>query len=368
MDPEAQVCQNRNCHASGKSGFKNIVIHSQRERRYQCTCCGKTFSESKGTAVYGLKKPVALFFTVVTLLAHGCPVQAVVAAYGLDERTVAAWLLKAGQHGQAVHEQVIGGSQLALGQVQADEIQVKTQRGALWLALALMVSTRLWLGGTISPRRDLALIMRLAAQVRAVALCRPLLLAVDGFSAYVKAFLRAFRSPLHSGRRGAPRLLPWPGVAIVQVVKRRSAGMLTIERRRAHGGQELVETLLASTQPGGQINTAYIERLNATFRQRLSCLARRTRALVRQPQTLQAAMYLLGCVYNFCTCHQSLHLPLYLPHGQRRWVQRTPAMAAGLTDHRWSVQELLLFKVPVPYQPPKRRGRPRKIVCSCGFS
>jgi transposase-like protein len=366
MDQKAQFCPNSRCHASGKTKGRNIVIHSRKQRRYKCTCCGKTFSESRGTALYGLKKPVALFVTVATLLAYGCPVQAIVAAYGLDERTVTAWLRKAGLHGQRVHAHVVGSSQLDLGQVQADEIKVKTQAGPLWLAQALMVSTRLWLGGAISSRRDLTLIERLAGQIRIVALCRPLLLAVDGLAAYVKAFQRAFRSPLHTGRRGAPRLLPWPDVPIVQVVKRRRAGVLTIERRIAQGGQALVDALLERTQAGGDINTAYIERLNATFRQRLACLARRTRSLVRQPQTLEAAMYLLGCVYNFCTWHQTLRLPLYLPRGQRRWVQRTPAMAAGLADHRWTVQELLLFKVPVAFRPPKRPGRPRKIVCSCG--
>ena len=76
-------------------------------------------------------------------------------------------------------------------------------------------------------------------------------------------------------------------------------------------------------------------------------------------------MYLVGCVYNFCTYHQSLRLPLYVVSRQgqrRRWVPRTPAMATGLTDHQWSVEELLLFKIPPPaYVAPKRRGRPLKI-------
>lgn len=368
MDPKTQVCPNQQCHASGKSGGRNIVIHSQREYRYKCTCCGKTFSARKGTAVYRVKKPVDLVVVVVTLLAYGCPLPAIVAAFGLDERTVSAWLRRAGGHSQAVHQHLVGHLQLDLGQVQADEIKVKTQAGPLWLAQAILVSTRLWLGGVTSPRRDLTLIRQLVIQIRVVALCRPLLLAVDGYSGYVRAFLDAFRSPLHTGRRGAPQLIPWSNIVIVQVVKRRYAGVLTIERRIVQGTAEMVTTLLARTQSGGQINTAYIERLNATFRQRLACLARRSRVLVRRSQSMDAAMYLVGCVYNFCTWHQSLRLPLYLPHGRHRWVQRTPAMATGLTDHRWTVEELLLFKVPVAYQPSKRRGRPRKIICSCGLT
>ena len=64
-------------------------------------------------------------------------------------------------------------------------------------------------------------------------------------------------------------------------------------------------------------------------------------------------MYLVGVVYNFCTYHSSLKL--------RGGGERTPAMAAGLTDHRWSVQELLQYRVaPARWQPPNRRGRRSK--------
>jgi transposase-like protein len=368
MNPEAQFCPNSACHASGKPDLNNIVVHSRKKRRYKCKCCGKTFTESKGTAVYGLKKPTELFVLVVTLLVHGCPVQAIVAAFGLDPRTVAKWQQRAGNQSRRVHEHVIGQSQLNLGQVQADEIKVKTQRGPLWLALTIMVSTRLWLGGAISCRRDMALIRRLALQVRQVALCRPLLIAVDGLPSYVKAFRLAFRSSYRNGKQGAPRKISWPNVAIVQVVKQRQGKKLTVERRIVQGCETMIKSLLIKTQVRGSINTAFIERFNATFRQRLGFLARRTRALARQPHTIESGMYLLGCVYNFCTDHKSLRLLLLVGTFGRRWVKRTPAMATALTDHRWTIHELLHFKVPTQYQPPKRRGRPRKIYCSCGIS
>jgi hypothetical protein len=91
-----------------------------------------------------------VFVTVNTLLAYGCPVQAGVAAFGLDERTVRTWLMRAGEHCQTVHQAVIGHSQIDLEQVQADEIKVNTQQGTVWMALAMMVRTRLWLGGVVS--------------------------------------------------------------------------------------------------------------------------------------------------------------------------------------------------------------------------
>ena len=108
------------------------------------------------------------------------------------------------------------------------------------------------------------------------------------------------------------------------------------------------------------INTAYIERLQATLRSRLAPLARRTRAAARRRSTLEAGMWLIGTAYNFCCAHRSLR---WAGDGaaQRRWIERTPAQAAGLTDHRWSLYELLSFAVPP--RPPKRRGRrPRWLL------
>lgn len=357
MNPQEQFCSNVRCHASGQKGGSNIVIHSQKKQRYKCTCCQKTFNERQGTSLYRVKKASELFVLVVTLLSYGCPVPAIVVAFGLDERTVKSWLHKAGQHAQRVHEEIMSQQRLELQQVQADEIRVKMQGKVLWMAMALWVSTRLWLGGVVSQRRDMRLARRLASQIRHIALERPLLLAVDGWQSYVRAFQQAFRTAIHTGQRGRPRLLAWPHLLITQVVKHRQGRTLTIERRIVQGTQALLTALLTTSQQGGVINTAYIERLNATFRQRLNCLARRTRTLARTTQTVDAAMFLLGCVYNLCTAHHSLSLT----------VPTTPAMAAAITDHLWSIDELLHFKIPTTYQPIKRRGRPPKSACRCSF-
>ena len=188
------------------------------------------------------------------------------------------------------------------------------------------------------------------------------LLAVDGLVSYVSAFQAAFRSPLpRHGQPGRPRLVAWPNITIVQVVKRRTAAGLDIVRRIVQGSETLVARLLHCSQGGGVINTAYIERLNATFRQRLACLARRTRYLVQEKATLTAGMFIVGCFYNFCDEHESLRKPLWITQRRHHWVQRTPAMAAGLTDHCWTPTELFAFKVPPPpWSPPTRRGRPSK--------
>ena len=107
---------------------------------------------------------------VMVLLAYDRPIQAIVKAFGVDERTVSDWQARAGQHCQQVHEHLVENSQHDLEQVQADEIKVKKQKGTIWMALAIWVPTRLWMGGVISPKRDLDLIQALADKVRKMAL------------------------------------------------------------------------------------------------------------------------------------------------------------------------------------------------------
>ena len=119
MDPHSVFCPNPACPDKGQRDRTNIQIHSQKEQRYRCTTCGKTFAATAGTAFYRLHHPAEVMVLVVTLLCHGCPVQAIVAALGLDERTVTAWLHRTGDHGARVHHAVVQTGQVDLGQVQA---------------------------------------------------------------------------------------------------------------------------------------------------------------------------------------------------------------------------------------------------------
>ena len=138
----------------------------------------------------------------------------------------------------------------------------------------------------------------------------------------------------YTGKRGRPRHIPWPNIHIVQVVKSRSGKKLKdVTRRLAYGSLDWAYQIIGMSQSAiGMINTAYIERLNATFRARMPSLVRRTRSLARTVTRLESELFWSGAVYNFCTVHSSL--------------DATPAQAAGLTDHLWSIQELLFFRIP----------------------
>jgi transposase-like protein len=353
MAPATVFCPNRPCHARGQTGMDHIGIHSRQEQRFICHECQKTFSARQGTVFYRLRTSAETVVIVVTLLAHGCPLQALVAAFGFDERPIAAWWARSGRQGQAVHESLVEQPR-DLGQVQADELRVKKQGGIVWMALAIMVQTRLWLGGEVSAQRALPLIRRLIERVRRCAARRPLLVCTDGLVSSIRAIRETFRDPVPTGQSGRPRLRPWRNVLLAQVVKRyERRRVVETDRRIVDGTPTRVETLRRRSQGNGVIKTAYIERLNATFRARRAPLARRGRALARQTLTLHEGMFLVGTVSNFCTPHESLNA---VP-------QTTPALAAGITDHRWTMHELLSWHVPPPrWTPLKQRGRPSHML------
>jgi transposase-like protein len=351
MDPTTVFCPNENCPARGHIGKGNIGIHSRKEQRFICHACAKPFRAPQGTVFYRLRTSAETVVLIVTLLAHGCPVQALVAALGLDERTVADWWARSGRQSQVVHEYLVEQPR-DLGQVQADELRVKQQGGLVWLAFAMMITTRVWLGGEVREQRALPLSRRRIERGRRWAARRPLLSCPDGLVSSIRAMRETFRDPIRTGQGGRPRLRPWRNVLSAQVVKRdERRRVVETERRLVAGPPARVETLRRRSQGDGVIHTADIERLNATFRERLAPLARRCRALARQPLTLHEGMFVVGTVSNFCTPHESLHA------GQKT----TPAMAAGITDHGWTMQELLSFHVPLPrWAPPKQRGRPSR--------
>jgi transposase-like protein len=350
MDPHQQWCHNRNCRAYGRTGEGHVVIHSQKERRYRCKRCGRTFTETIDTAFYRAHKPRWVVLTVVTLLAYGCPVQAIVAAFEIDERTVARWQRESGTQCRRVHEHLVEAGMVVLLQVQADEIRVKAVGAVYWLAQAMEVRSRLWLGGVISSRRDTALIRALMVRVRACGAVEKILLVTDGLASYKSQALRIFREPLHTGKVGRPKLVLTEGVMIARIKKRcQRRRVVEIVREVVVGARaEVISRVIASQRSiAALINTAYIERLNATFRARLAPLARRSRAGTHKHCTLQAGMWLVGTTYNLVWGHRSL--------GEGR----TPAMAAGLTDRRFSMEEMLSYPVP-PTELPKWRGRKPK--------
>lgn len=332
MNLQEIFCRNEACCDRYKKGKGNIVSHGRKRPRCKCTSCGCTFSYRDGTMFYGLRTAEETVIQVVTLVAYGCPQSAIVKAFGFDERTVSDWIKRAGDHAEIFHHQQI--TPLNLKQVQVDEIRLKLQNLIVWVAMAIAVGNRLWLGARCQVKRDKTLATQIITCVYNWAQQVPLIISFDGWSAYPKACRRLFREPHYTGKPGAPRQVPWQTLTLVQVVKN-SRHYDKITRWVLQGSCTMFRRLIEQSQGQGVINTAYIERLNATFRGRLALATRRTRHPARQIETVNRAVYLVGCLYNFCDLHRSLGY-------------RTPAMVAQLTDHQWTVKEFL-FRRPDPF-------------------
>ncbi len=272
--------------------------------------------------------------------------------------------IEQGSTGSRVHQAVVHQGQLDLVQVQADEIRVKGQKMIAWMGLAVMVSTRLWLGGVVSLRRDRSLADQLLTQGRAC--CQPgraLLVSTDGWSADPNSIRRAFREKVkETAGRGRACFHIWPQLCIAVVIKRtEKKRVVGITRKVVQGTLEQAQRLLEASCGGTVLNTAFIERLNGTMRQRLASLTRKCRHAARRLTALESGMWLLGCTYNLCWPHHELSRREACARGKRGEVLLTPAMASGLTDHVWSIWELLSYRVaPAPWVAPKRRKRPAK--------
>jgi IS1 family transposase len=306
----------------------------------------------------GLRTEEETVTRVVTLLSYGCPTQAIVHAFNLDERTVAEWQKRAGKHSEKVHNAIVEQGNVKSQHIQADEIRAKGRKLIIWIALAMDITTRLWMAGAVSTSRDRRLIDCLFQRVRACCqFVQGLLVCTDGFAAYPNSIMRAFREKVKKqGGPGRCCLEVWAGLCVATVIKRtEKKHVVEVTRKLTRGMMEKAHELLALDKGCTEFNTSFIERLNGTFRERLASLSRKCRHAAARLETLERGMYLVGCAYNFCFPHHELSKSTHFGY------RCTPAMAAGLTDHIWSVRELLMYKIaPSPWIEPKRRGRPRK--------
>ena len=211
--------------------------------------------------------------------------------------------------------------------------------------------------------RTLAMAQRFVHHVTQVLApdCAPLLLT-DGFREYLTALLTHFGSWVHPQRRQAtgplpkPRWMPLPQLLYAQVVKTvRRRRLVRVRPRVVFGTLEAVEQVRAAC--GWQIQTAFVERLNLDLRQRVAAVGRRVTTLCKGEDGVRHQLVLFQAYHNFCLPHASLRVPLAEPvptHGTgsaTQWRPRPPAMAAGLTDHVWTLREVLLVRVPPWPQP-----------------
>jgi len=248
------------------------------------------------------------------------------------------------------------------GEMSQDEAIDHLSRSPKWVWTAVDPESKLMLSAQVGDRSPAMAQAVLHQIVQMLAPgCVPLFLS-DGNPSYLPAIVRHFGHWVQLPRRQAkgpapkPRWMPLPGLLYAQVVKRtRRRRLVEVVHRVVIGTQAQVDAILVSC--GWQINTAIVERLNLSLRQRVAAIRRRSAASCKSEIGLTQPLSLFQVYHNFVWSHASLRLPLAEPlatngnGSAKMWQPRTPAMAAGLTDHRWSLREILMFRVPPWPQP-----------------
>jgi IS1 family transposase len=308
----------------------------------------------------------------VGALAEGLGIRAVARVFEMDPNTVLQWLVEAADHAAAfpryfLHDLHVSQVQLyevfaLLSAVKAGEgsdaeaIQ-RLSRSPRWVWVAIDPVTKLLLALDIGDR-TLEMTQRIVHGVIQILVpgCVPLFLT-DGFKEYTTALLTHFGSWVRPPCRQAqgpmhkPRWMPLPQLLYAQVVKSyRRRRVVRVRHRGVFGTLDRIMQRLAAH--GWQINTAFIERVNLTIRPHVAAVGRRVITLRKQEAGIRQELALYHVYYNFFLPHASLRQPLLQPeptNGSRstkQWRPRTPAMAAGLSDHVWTLREVLLYRVP----------------------
>ena len=363
-------CPYQDCRYYGWLGLGNISSNGHpnggRNRQLYCCVCRRYFAETKGTLFYGKRYRSQDIEQALTALAEGLGIRAVGRVFKVEPDTVLDWLLEAGTHLEAFTDYLV--RELTVEQVQLDELygliraveqgemerqQAIEQLNRPWLWTAIDPVSKFWLATELGPRTT-ALAQRLIHQVvKRLKVEQIPLFMTDGCAAYEAALLSHYgqwRAPEpESGQRKA-RWWPLPQLQYVQVIKKRTRRRLvSVSKRVVFGSYDLIRQQLAAH--GWHINTAFIERLNLSIRQHVPGLGRRVNTLTCSSDNLAQQVGLYQSYYNFCLPHDTLKLALEHEHPRKRWLARSPAMAVGLTDHLWSLGEMLAFRVPPWPQP-----------------
>jgi IS1 family transposase len=381
VDTSMHFCPNPDCAYRGWVGWGNLRANGHPNggpwRQLLCVACRGYFLETLGTLFHGKRASVDLIVRVIACLAEGLGIRGTARVFEVDPNTVLQWLVEAAEQLRAFSRHVL--HDVRVRQVQLDELFAllsAVQAGAVSAAEAIERLDRSpsWVWTAMDPESKLLLVVDIGDRTLAMAQrvvhhvtqvlapdCAPLFLT-DGFREYLTALLTHYGQWVQPERRQAKgplpkaRWMPRPGLLYAQVVKTvRRRRLVRVTHRVVFGTLEAVQQVLAAC--GWQINTAFVERLNLDLRQHVAAIGRRVATLCKGEDGLRHQLALFQTYHNFCLPHTSLHQPLPQPlptngtGSTKQWRPSTPAMAAGLTDHVWSLREVLLYRVPPWPQP-----------------
>jgi len=381
VDTSGHFCPDQDCAYHGWLGRGNIRSNGhpggQPWRQLQCVSCEGYFYETDGTIFHGKRSSPELIVQVIACLAEGLGIRGTARVFGIDANTVLKWLVEAAEQLHAFSAYFL--HELEINQIQLDELYAvlsAVRDGEMSEAEAIECLSRSprWVWTAMDPETKLLLSVQEGDRTLAMAQamlhqivqllapgCVPLFLS-DGNPTYLPAIVAHFGHWVQLPRRQArgpapkPRWMPLPKLLYAQVIKRmRRRRIVEVKRQVVIGTQAAVDRVLAPC--GWQISTAFIERLNLSLRQRVVAIRRRSASPCKSGHGLSHQLVLFQVYHNFVLPHASLRQALVEPiptHGSgsaKVWQPRSPAMAAGLTDHVWTLREVLMFRVPPWPQP-----------------
>src|SRR5262245_13286554 len=381
VDTSRHFCPHTDCDYRGWRGLNNLRANGHPSggpwRQLHCTACDGYFPEHHGTIFHGKQAAVELIVRVLACLAEGLGIRATARVCEVAPHTVLQWLVEAAEQLRAfaayflcnIHLEQLQLDEvyavlrdLKAGEISDDEALKRLERAPAWVWTAMDPKSKLLVVVEVGSR-TLAMAQRVVHQVTQVLArdCVPLFLT-DGLKDYGTALLTHFGHWMHPARRQAkgprpkPRWMPLPELLYAQVVKSyRHRRIVDVQHRVVFGTRLAIEQVLARC--GWTINTAFVERLNLDIRQRVAAIGRRVNTLCQGEAGLRDQLTLFQVYHNFVLPHASLRQPraaLLATNGRgaaKVWQPCTPAMAAGLTDHVWTLKEVLLSRVPPWPQP-----------------
>ena len=335
-------CRNKRCTRCGKAGSESVLQPHGSDRgevRFRCTACGQVVSVRTGTAYARIRTDVTQYELGAKLLAEGLGVRATARILGTDKDTVDHWLGRLGQHCAKVRAYHF--RNLHITECQVDELWTFVKKkeeqltplermldvqGDTWVWIAFAPLSKLvpaWVAGKRTLQESKMLIERLKA-------------STDG---HIPFFTSAE--------------VPPDDLLYAVVCKRRERGrVVEVTTHVGYGTPERVTQALANSPVSSVVSTFGVERNNLTIRQHARRMGRKVNAFSKDHAYLEYQLALSFAYYHFVVPHlglrQRLAHPLPTKGGgaPKLWWQRTPAMAAGLTDHIWTMDELLSFRVP----------------------
>jgi transposase-like protein/IS1 family transposase len=358
---EGVACPNRAC---SYYGISEVQVHAvvsdgsygkmERIQRWRCQACQTVFSARLHTPMYRLKTPSRQVALVLSALAEGLDISAAERVFGVRHATITRWLLRAGEHAQTLQQRSF--IQLEVPHLQLDEIRTRLRRHTqvLWLWVAIDPLTKCIPVFQLGPRtHEMAHLLIHRLREHLAPGCLPVFTS-DGLTAYFYALTAHFGQWVKEtgSRSRKPQWQVAAGLLYGQVQKKhRRRKLVRVKQVIRLGTGAAFKSALQALGWSGRVNTAFIERVNLTIRRGVAALARRTWATALQAPHLEAHLHWWLAYYHFVRPHGSLRVPVQRQAGatslrRPRYRQRTPAMAAGRTRHRWTTLRLLCCPLP----------------------